>query len=124
MTTPVVYMTSTAADAKPAGTTANPLVTSQSDGNGGTASALPPGPAPAGQSVPTTEAAYASAAAYSGATTVGRAVAIICTVAGTATLTLTSGSLVIPVAVGLTILPFACTNAVQTTGTMTLYKLV
>lgn len=86
--------------------------------------ALPPGPAPAAQSVPTTEAAYSSVVAYSGVTTVGRAVAFICTAAGTATLTFTSGSMVIPVNVGLTVLPFACTNAVQTTGTMTLYKLI
>lgn len=93
--------------------------------DGSAQSALAPGPATAGQSVPTTEAAYSSAAQYTGSpTTVGRAVAFICTAAGTATLTFPSGSLVIPVSVGLTVLPFACTNAVQTTGSMTIFKLI
>lgn len=94
----------------------------QATGNPQTA--LAPGPARAGQSVPTTEAAYSAAEQYTGSpTTVGRAVAFICTAAGTATLTFTSGSMVIPVNVGLTVLPFACTSAVQTTGSMTLFKL-
>lgn len=66
---------------------------------------------------------YTTVAVYAGATTAGRAVAIIATVAGTATLTLVSGSITIPIAVGLTLVPFACTNAVQASGTMTLYKL-
>jgi hypothetical protein len=67
---------------------------------------------------------YTNAVQYSGATAAGRGVAIICTVAGNATLTFAGGgSMVIPVAVGFTSLPFACTNAVQTSGTMTLYKL-
>lgn len=67
---------------------------------------------------------YTNAALYSGATTAGRAVLVICSVAGTATLTFGGGgSVVIPVEAGLSLLPFALTNAVQTTGTMSLYKL-
>ncbi len=95
------------------------------DAAGNPVTPLAAGPAPAGQSVPTTEAAYSSTAQYTGSpTTVGRAVAFVCTAAGTATLTFPSGSMVIPVNPGLTVLPFACTNAVQTTGSMTIFKLI
>lgn len=67
---------------------------------------------------------YASVALYSGATTAGKAVGIVCTAAGTATFTFANGgTLTLPVAVGFSLLPFACTNVTQTTGTMTLYKL-
>lgn len=67
---------------------------------------------------------YSDAVAYSGATTVGRGVMIVASAAGTATLTFGSGrAVVVPVNVGLSILPFSCTNAVQTTGAMSLYKL-
>lgn len=67
---------------------------------------------------------YTNVAPYSGATTAGRAVLIICSAAGTATLTFAGGGTVtIPVEVGLSLLPFALTNAAQTTGTMALYKL-
>lgn len=122
-----VTLASAGNQANPAGSAigaSNPLPVVNYSSSGTENTALPPGPAAASASVPTTEAAYNTVVAYSGATTVGRAVAIVCTVAGTATITLTSGSIVIPVSVGLTIIPFAATNAVQTTGTMTLYKLV
>lgn len=67
---------------------------------------------------------YSSVAPYSGATSAGKAVGIVCTTAGTATFTFANGgTLTLPIAVGFSLLPFACTNAVQVTGTMTLYKL-
>lgn len=68
---------------------------------------------------------YSDAVAYAGATTSGRGIAVVMSVAGTVTVTFASGAtLVANAPVGTTILPFAATNVVQTTGTMTAaYKL-
>jgi hypothetical protein len=67
---------------------------------------------------------YTNVALYSGVTTAGKAVLLVCSVAGTATLTFAGGgSVIIPVEAGLSLLPFALTNAAQTTGTMSIYKL-
>lgn len=67
---------------------------------------------------------YTNVALYSGVTTAGRAVLVMCSAAGTATLTFSGGgSVTIPVVAGLSFLPFALTNAVQASGTMSLYKL-
>lgn len=67
---------------------------------------------------------YTNVAAYAGVTTAGRALLVVCSAAGTATLTFAGGgSVTIPVEAGLSLLPFGLVNAVQTTGTMSLYKL-
>lgn len=68
---------------------------------------------------------YSGVATYSGATSAGKAVGIVCTAAGTATFTFANGgTLTLPIAVGFSLLPFACTNVTQATGTMTLYKFI
>lgn len=65
---------------------------------------------------------YRSTTAYP--TTAGDGILFICTVAGTSTVTFSGGgSVVIPIPVGMTILPFSASTAVVTTGTMTIFKL-
>lgn len=80
------------------------------------------------QVVKSYSAPYAGAAALTVGTAaaVGRAVGVVCTVAGNVALTLADASTItVPVAVGFTVLPFAATtvNTSGTTATASYYNL-
>lgn len=142
MPNPVILHDSTSTyenpQGKPIGTPANPLVTSQSDGSGGTATGLPPGRAPAAASVPTvlsTEDKAALDAAKSGYTTnggvyvnntaraAGTGILAVITTAGTATWTFGGVDVVFTLAVGPTILPLAITKTVLGTAVGSFYAI-
>lgn len=118
-----VTLTSAGNQANPAGsalgTAANPLVTSASDGSGGTATGLPPGRAAAASSVPvvlSTEDFARVSQTYRRATAVGTAGDAVfvtgVTTAGTVTFTLVNGgSLTVSVPLGTSIFPFSITAA-------------
>lgn len=118
-----VTLTSAGNQANPAGrelgTAANPLVTSASDGAGGTATGLPPGRAAAASSVPvvlSTEDFARVSQTYRRAAAVGTAgdavIVTGITTAGTVTFTLVNGgSLTVSVPLGTSIFPFSITAA-------------
>lgn len=105
-----VYVTNSAA---------NPITVAQSDGAGGTATALPPGRAAAASSVPvvfSTEDFARVSQTYRRAAAVGAAgdavIVTGVTTAGTVTFTLVNtGSLVVNVPLGTSIFPFSVTAA-------------
>lgn len=74
MTTPVLLMDTSRADAKPLGTASNPVVTAASNGSGGTAPSLSPGRAAAAASGPTVLSNEDLAAVLPGKTTTNRSV--------------------------------------------------
>ena len=135
-----VTLVSAGNQANPAGapySAANPLPVASYSSSGTENTALPPGRAAAASSVPvvlSTEdkaaldaasGVYTNAVAYAGATTAGKAIAVRMSVAGSVTVTFSGGgTMIVDVPIGTTQLPYAATNVVVATGTLTTaYKL-
>ncbi|MCZ7480570.1 hypothetical protein [Rhizobium rhizogenes] len=142
MPNPVILHDSTSSQdnpqGRPIGTAANPLVTSQSDGSGGTATGLPPGRASAANSVPgvmcnedkaALDAAKSNYTVNGGvyvnntARAAGNGILAVITTAGTATLTFGGTDVAFTFVVGPTILPLAITKTVLGTAVGSFYAI-